>query len=83
MPIFFKFGLRFYFVSYDCREPPHVHIGDDVRKICKYWLRNNKTTLSNNSGFSKPELVKIEKVILENYSVILTTFNEFCKGYKK
>ncbi len=40
--IFFKFGLRFYFVSYDCIEPPHIHVGDDARKICKYWLKNNK-----------------------------------------
>jgi len=81
--IFFKFGLRFYFVSYDCREPPHVHVGDDIRKICKYWFRNNKIILANNSGFTKRELARIEKVVLENYSVILTTFNEFCKDYKK
>ena len=81
--IFFKFGFRFYFVSYDCSEPPHIHAGDDVRKICKYWLRNNKALLADNSGFSKRELARIEKVILENYSLILTTFNEFCKRYKK
>ncbi len=81
--IFFKFGIRFYFVSYDCREPPHVHAGDDSRKICKYWLRNNGIVLADNSGFTKRELAKIEKVILENYSLILNTFNEFCKGYKK
>jgi hypothetical protein len=29
------------------------------------------------------ELARLEKVILENYLHILTTFNEFCKGYKK
>ena len=81
--IFFKFGLRFYFVSYDCREPPHVHVGDDVRKICKYWLRSNGIVMADNSGFTKRELARIEKVILENYLFILTTFNEFCKGYKK
>jgi hypothetical protein len=52
-------------------------------KICKYWLRDNKILPSDNSGFTKRELVKIEKVIIENYSLILTSFNEFCKGYKK
>ena len=31
--IFFKFGFRFYFVSYDCREPAHVHVGDGAKKI--------------------------------------------------
>ena len=35
--IFFKFGLRFYFVSYDCIEPAHIHVGDETKKICKFW----------------------------------------------
>ena len=30
--IFFKFGLRFYFVSFDCSEPPHIHVSDDTKK---------------------------------------------------
>lgn len=81
--IFFKFGLRFYFVSYDCNEPPHVHAGDDAKKICKYWLKNNKVVIADNSGFTKRELSGVQRVILENYQFILNTFNEFCKGYKK
>ena len=81
--IFFKVGFRFYFVSYDCKEPPHLHVGDDARKICKYWLKDSRIVLADNSGFTKRELARIEKVIVENYSLILTTFNEFCKGYKK
>ena len=81
--IFFKFGFRFYFVSYDCREPTHIHVGDDNKKICKFWLNNNKTILANNSGFTKRELARIEKVIFENYLIIVKTFNEFCKDYKK
>jgi hypothetical protein len=81
--IFFKFGFRFYFVSYDCREPTHIHVGDEAKKICKYWLRENKIIIANNSGFTKSELAKIEKVILEKYSTILISFNEFCKSYKK
>jgi len=58
-------------------------VGDDTRKICKYWLRDNKIILADNKGFTKRELARIEKIILENYSFILTIFNEFCKGYKK
>lgn len=61
--IFFKFGLRFYFVSYDCIEPPHVHIGDDTKKICKFWLRGNEVILADNSGFTKRELNKLEKAV--------------------
>jgi Domain of unknown function (DUF4160) len=81
--IFFKFGFRFYFVSYDCGEPEHVHVSDGERKICKYWLRNNQVLLADSSGFTKRDLSKIERAIAENYSIILTTFHEFCKKYKK
>ena len=81
--IFFRFGLRFYFVSYDCQEPPHVHVGNEAVKICKYWLRNNKAVLADNSGFNRRDILRIEKAITENYSLILKTFHEFCKGYKK
>jgi len=75
--IFFKFGFRFYFVSYDCKEPPHIHVGDDVKKICKYWLKNGKGVLADNSGFSKRDLARIENAVFENYKLLLNTFNEY------
>ena len=81
--IFFKFGLRFYFVSYDCRKPLHVRVGDDAGKICKFWLKNNGTLLADNSGFAQKELSKIEKAIAENYVLIEKTFYEYCKKYKR
>lgn len=81
--IFFKFGLRFYFVSFDCSEPPHVHISDDTKKVCKFWLKNDEVTLADNSGFTKRELTNIEKEVKQNFTLIISTFNEFCKGYKK
>lgn len=37
--IFFKFGLRYYFVSYDCREPLHIHVGDDMGKYASSGLK--------------------------------------------
>jgi hypothetical protein len=46
-------------------------------------LKNNKVSLADNIGFNKRELARIEKEVIKNYSLILTTFNEFCKGYKK
>lgn len=81
--IFIKFGWRFYFVSYDCSEPPHIHVSDDARKICKYWLSNGAAVFADNSGFTKRELAKIENEINDQYQLILSTFNEFCKNYKK
>ncbi len=88
--IFYKLRFRFYFVSFDCSEPPHIHVGDDVRKICKYWLKNNKAVLVDNHGFTKRELGRVEIIIRrveiiinENYQLLLKSFHEFCKGYKK
>jgi hypothetical protein len=81
--VFFKFGYRFYFVSYDCNEPAHIHVGDDKKQICKYWLRSGKAVFADQSGFNKVELSKIEKVISENYSLLINKFNEHCSGFKK
>ena len=81
--IFFKFGLRFYFVSYDCSEPVHIHITDDSKKVCKFWLKVDHVVLADNSGFTKSELRNLQKEIEQNFNLIITTFNEFCKGYKK
>jgi hypothetical protein len=81
--VFYQIGFRFYFVSFDCSEPPHIHVGDDAGKICKYWLKNGSGVLADNSGFSKRELRKIEKIINETYDQLKNTFDEFCKNYKK
>ena len=81
--IFFKFGLRFYFVSYDCREPIHVHVSDDKKKVCKFWVKEDEVFLADNSGFTKRELNKLEKEVKQNSTLIISTFNEFCKSHKK
>ena len=81
--IFFKFGYRFYFVSYDCREPAHVHITDDSKKVCKFWLKDSGVILADNLGFTKRELSKLKKEVEQNFKPIISTFNEFCKRYKK
>ena len=81
--VFYQIGLRFYFVSFDCSEPPHIHIGDDAAKICKYWLRNGHGELADYAGFNKRELRKIEKIINDKYELLRSTFDEYCKNYKK
>ena len=81
--IFLKLGFRFYFVSYDCIEPLHIHISDDTKKVCKFWIRRNMIILADNSGFTKRELSKLEKIIKENQKLIILKFDEFCKRYKK
>lgn len=81
--LFYKFGFRFYFVSFDCNEPVHIHVGNDVKKVCKFWLRKGEVLLSDTRGFSKKELLKIESVIKQNYKLLETKFNEHCKDFKK
>ena len=39
---------RIYFMSFDCIEPPHVHVERDNRE-CKFWLE--PLTLARNRGF--------------------------------
>jgi len=48
--------FRFFFYSFDCNEPRHVHVQKD-RMVCKFWLE--PVVLSNNYGFSSKELSKI------------------------
>jgi hypothetical protein len=89
MPTVLKIGsIIFFFTSYDCYEPTHIHVVDG-RKECKYWLKNNEIiVLADNSGFSQKELLKIRKIVLENYELINKIWNEHCKDnirkeYKK
>lgn len=42
---------RVFFYSFDCQEPPHVHVQRE-RMVCKFWL--TPVALSVNHGFSPP-----------------------------
>lgn len=74
-------GIRFFFVSYDCSEPMHIHVSKDNNE-CKYWLRSaNIIELAYNHGFSRKELNFIKKTISNNYELIKDTWNEYCKEH--
>jgi hypothetical protein len=81
--IFYKYGFRFYFVSFDCSEPAHIHVGNDANKLCKFWLRGEKGMLADSTGFTKRELKLIENEVNLNFELLKNKFDEFCKGYKK
>ena len=68
-------GLRFFFFSFDCNEPKHVHITRE-NMICKFWLE--PISLENNHGFSAKELNKIQKTIKTNIKLIIEAWNEHC-----
>jgi hypothetical protein len=66
---------RFFFYSFDCSEPMHVHVERDNR-TCKFWL--NPIALSKNNRFSPRELSRIRKMILANLTIITEAWYEHC-----
>ena len=66
---------RFYFYSFDCNEPMHVHVRRE-RKVCKFWLE--PVVLAQNHGFSARELNQIRAIIVNELAKIQETWNEHC-----
>jgi len=71
MPTVLRIGsIIFFFTSYDCIEPLHIHIVDGTKE-CKYWLRGeDEIILADNNSFSLNELLKLPRLVLENYQLI-------------
>ena len=66
---------RFYFYSFDCNEPKHVHVQRD-KLVCKFWLE--PVALNKNYGFSPRELNAIRQIISSNRNTFLEAWNEHC-----
>jgi hypothetical protein len=66
---------RFFFYSFDCSEPKHVHVQRD-KLLCKFWLE--PISLGKNGGFSAKELNAIRKLIEIHLPEILEAWNEHC-----
>lgn len=66
---------RFFFYSFDCLEPKHIHAQRE-RRVCKFWLE--PVTLAANDGFSSRELNRIRGLILEHRARILEAWDEHC-----
>jgi Domain of unknown function (DUF4160) len=66
---------RFFFYSFDCNEPQHVHVQRD-KNTCKFWL--TPLTLAKNNGFSPKDLNIIRKMIEEHLPKIVEAWHEHC-----
>jgi len=66
---------RFFFYSFDCNEPMHVHIQRE-RMVCKFWL--DPVVLSKNHGFTSKELKTIREIIYNNKNTIMEAWYEHC-----
>ncbi|MEW6419199.1 MAG: DUF4160 domain-containing protein [Nitrospirota bacterium] len=66
---------RFFFYSFDCNEPMHVHVQRE-RMICKFWL--DPVALNKNHGFTSKELNIIREIIYNNRNKIVEAWYEHC-----
>ena len=66
---------RFFFYSFDCAEPMHVHTRRDQCES-KFWL--NPAILAWNRGFTPRELNEIRRIIIENEALIIEAWDEHC-----
>jgi hypothetical protein len=65
----------FFFYSFDCNEPMHVHVRRD-RKHAKFWLA--PVELAWNHGFSPRDLNEIRRLVADHDQVIIEAWNEHC-----
>ena len=75
MPAIKRIGpYRFFFVSLDYNEPPHVHVQRE-NKVTKFWL--DPVALQKAGGFKPKELNRIAKLVQENRDDFLEEWHEF------
>ena len=66
---------RFFFYSFDCNEPMHVHVQRE-HMVCKFWLE--PVELCSNHGCSARELTTIRNEIRANLVKIIEAWHEHC-----
>ena len=59
---------RFFFTSFDCSEPPHVHVDRDDLSA-KFWL--DPVGLARNFGFAAREVNALESIVQANQECLL------------
>ncbi len=72
----FFFFFFFFFFSFDCGEPPHVHVQRDAA-TCKFRL--DPVALASNNGFAARDLTRVRRDIFEHRPRIMEVWNEHCR----
>ena len=67
-------AYRFFFVSVDRSEPPHVHVRRD-NMVAKLWLE--PLALERAGGFSRVELNAIARIVEEHREQFVRSWYEF------
>ncbi|MFO3797426.1 MAG: DUF4160 domain-containing protein [Anaerolineales bacterium] len=75
MPTVLTIGpYRFFFVSLDYGEPPHVHVQRE-KLVAKFWL--DPVRLEKAGGFKAQELNRIGGLVQENQQYLLERWHEY------
>lgn len=72
---FIERGYRFFFYSFDCKEPRHIHVQRE-KFVCKFWLQ--PVVLSKNHGFTPKELNVIRQIVSSRGGKLLEAWDEHC-----
>ena len=67
---------RFFFYSFDCNEPMHIHVRRE-KMTCKFWLE--PIVLCKNHGFSPHELNQIRQLIQSHFVTLVEAWREHCE----
>jgi hypothetical protein len=74
MPSILTVGpYRFFFVSLDGLEPPHVHVRRE-KMVAKFWL--DPVVLERAGGFRSHELASIGRLVEQHRDFLLEHWNE-------
>ena len=77
MPTALRTGpCRFYFYSYDCGEPRHMHVDREDKRV-KFWL-DPDISLEINYGYSRKEIRDIERITRDNLENLSHEWDAFC-----
>ena len=75
MPTALRIGpYRFFFVSLDRGEPPHIHVRRE-NMVAKFWL--DPIALQQAGGFSRAELNTLGTLVQEHRQTLLEGWYEF------
>ena len=73
MPVFLREGpYRFFVVSADRVEPPHIHVRRDAN-IAKFWL--DPVELQERGNFGGAEIRRIQRIVEDNQATLLEAWN--------
>jgi hypothetical protein len=79
MPTALRIGsYRFYFYSYDCGEPRHMHV-DRGDLSAKLWL-DADVRIADARGYNRRELREIERIAREHLEQLRDEWDRFCVG---